>query len=169
MNQIENTITKMLAEKNKNKLKEFLFNLFDPRLFYTNMNMDRTQLIQTLCNDAIRLDYADASFTTDVFAREHMSSTAFEDAAVPHSLASNAKKSFISVVLCPQGMEWGTHEVHIVTLLGVHDDSRKLFAQIFDHLIEILSEPSFLNELVTCQDYDSFIQKLTHYMDAVDV
>ena len=169
MNQLENTITKMLAEKNKNKLKEFLFDLFDPRLFYTNMNMDRTQLIQTLCNDAIRLDYADASFTTDVFAREHMSSTAFEDAAVPHSLASNAKKSFISVVLCPQGMEWGTHEVHIVTLLGVHDDSRKLFAQIFDHLIEILSEPSFLNELVTCQDYDSFIQKLTHYMDAVDV
>ena len=63
----------------------------------------------------------------------------------------------------------GTHEVHIVTLLGVHDDSRKLFAQIFDHLIEILSEPSFLNELVTCQDYDYFIQKLTHYMDAVDV
>ena len=169
MNQLENTITKMLAEKNKNKLKEFLFDLFDPRLFYTNMNMDRTRLIQTLCNDAIRLDYADASFTTDVFAREHMSSTAFEDAAVPHSLASNAKKSFISVVLCPQGMEWGTHEVHIVTLLGVHDDSRKLFAQIFDHLIEILSEPSFLNELVTCQDYDSFIQKLTHYMDAVDV
>ena len=79
--------------RDRNKLKDFLFDLFDPRLFYTIMNMDRTQLIQTLCNDAIRLDYADASFTTDVFAREHMSSTAFEDAAVPHSLASNAKKS----------------------------------------------------------------------------
>ena len=96
MNQLENTITKMLAEKNKNKLKEFLFDLFDPRLFYTNMNMDRTQLIQTLCNDAIRLDYADASFTTDVFAREHMSSTAFEDAAVPHSLERKA----LSVWFC---------------------------------------------------------------------
>ena len=53
-----------------------------------------------------------------VFAREHMSSTAFEDAAVPHSLASNAKKSFISVVLCPQGMEWGTHEVQYCHTAG---------------------------------------------------
>lgn len=98
-----------------------------------------------------------------------MSSTAFEDAAVPHSLASNAKKSFISVVLCPQGMEWGTHTVHIVTLLGVHDDTRRMFADIFDHLIEILSEPAFLNELVTCQNYNDFIQKLKQYMDVVDV
>ena len=72
-----------------------------------------------------------------------MSSTAFEDAAVPHSLGDNAKKSFISVVLCPDGMQWGVHEVHIVTLLGVHDDSRQIFAQIFDQLIEILSEPAF--------------------------
>lgn len=63
----------------------------------------------------------------------------------------------------------GTHQVHIVTLLGVHDDTRKLFAQIFDHLIEILSEPSFLNELITCQDYNTFIQKLKQYMNAVDV
>lgn len=169
MSQLENIITKMLSEKNKNKLKDFLFDLFDPQLFYTNVKLDRTQLIQKLCNDAIRLEYADASFTSDVFAREHMSSTAFEDAAVPHSLGSNAKKSFISVVLCPQGMEWGTHQVHIVTLLGVHDDTRKLFAQIFDHLIEILSEPSFLNELITCQDYNTFIQKLKQYMNAVDV
>lgn len=169
MKQLEAVITKLMAEKNKNKLKDFLFDLFDPQLFYINSKLDRTQLIQKLCNDAIQLDYADSSFTAGVFAREHMSSTAFEDAAVPHSLASNAKKSFISVVLCPQGMEWGTHMVHIVTLLGVHDDTRRMFADIFDHLIEILSEPAFLNELVTCQNYNDFIQKLKQYMDVVDV
>lgn len=169
MKQLENIVTKMLAEKNKNRLKDFLFDLFDPQLFYTDLKLDRTQLIQKLCHDAVQLDYADATFTSDVFAREHMSSTAFENAAVPHSLASSAKKSFISVVLCPQGMKWGNHQVHIVTLLGVHDDTRKLFAQIFDHLIEILSEPAFLNELVTCQTYDSFIMKLNQYMDEVNV
>ena len=134
---------------------------------YTDVHLDRTQLIQKLCNDAIALDYAEASFTQDVFAREHMSSTAFEDAAVPHSLGDNAKKSFISVVLCPDGMQWGVHEVHIVTLLGVHDDSRQIFAQIFDQLIEILSEPAFLKDLINCQDYQTFIRKLTAYMNEV--
>lgn len=164
---LETTISKMLSEKNKQKLKDFLFDLFDPRLFYTDVHLDRTQLIQKLCNDAIALDYAEASFTQDVFAREHMSSTAFEDAAVPHSLGDNAKKSFISVVLCPDGMQWGVHEVHIVTLLGVHDDSRQIFAQIFDQLIEILSEPAFLKDLINCQDYQTFIRKLTAYINEV--
>ena len=42
---LETTISKMLSEKNKQKLKDFLFDLFDPRLFYTDVHLELSLIL----------------------------------------------------------------------------------------------------------------------------
>lgn len=122
-----------------------------------------------MCKNAISYSFAVDTFTADVFARENMSSTAYQNVAVPHSLGNSAKKSFISVALYKDGLQWDTKSVQLVLLLGVDSETRKLFSQIFDGLIEVITNTNCLSELIACEDYNSFIDKLAKFMDELEL
>ena len=98
-------------------------------------------------------------------AREKMSSTAFHDVAVPHSLTKSANLSFVSIVISEEPIPWDNHFVHIVALIGVNEDSRKVFSEVFDALIDILSDPYSVKELIQSNNFHSFIQCLKDLMD----
>lgn len=163
---ISNKIDKLIAERTNNKLKSTILDLFNKKLFFQSMILDdKDKIIEKLCSNAIENNFADSSFLRDVFEREKMSSTAFQNVAVPHSLGNNAKRSFISVALFKEPIVWDTKEIQMVILIGVHSDTRNVFSQIFDGLVEIVSEPKYLNELILSSSYEEFINKLINFID----
>ena len=83
-----------------------------------------------MAEDVIQLGYASDSLSGDMLARENMSSTAFGNVAVPHSLSKNTKTSFISVAISEQALPCGNSEVNIIAMIGVNEDFRKLFAEL---------------------------------------
>ncbi|MEG1463135.1 MAG: PTS sugar transporter subunit IIA, partial [Anaerorhabdus sp.] len=113
-------------------------------------------------------NFADDCFIDDVFAREKMSSTAFQNVAVPHSLGNNARKSFISIALFQEPILWDNKEIQMVILIGVNNDTRKIFSQIFDGLIEVVTNSNCFAELIQSTDYSSFTDKLIKYIDEIE-
>lgn len=150
-------------------LKAYLLNFVERQLFYCNAPYkDSTSAITMMTQDAIRLGFANPTFTHDVLAREAMSSTAFGTIAVPHSLSKNACSSFISFFISKKPMVWNNSEVFIIALIGVSRESRKIFSEVFDHLIDILSEPKSVKKLALSDNYNTFIHTLTQLMDEVE-
>ncbi len=162
---IRNAIDSIAQQKRGKALKAYLMNFFDERLFYKNPSFqDKEDAIHVLTKDVVALNLAQDSLYEDVMAREKMSSTAFDDVAVPHSLSKSANASFISIAISEKPMKWGNHEVHIIALIGVNEDSRKTFSEVFDELIDILSEPVHVKELIQAKDFKEFITRIMQLM-----
>lgn len=162
---IRDAIERISAQKKSIALKAYLMNFFDERLFYKNPSFgSKEDALSKLTSDVVELNYAKDTLYEDVMARERMSSTAFQDVAVPHSLSKSANASFISIAINEQPMPWGEHEVHIIALIGVNEDSRKIFSEIFDEIIDILSEPIHVRELIQVRDFREFIDRIKQLM-----
>lgn len=162
LKQIKNSITLIRNQKKNERLRKELIQLFSKELFYKNINAkSRETVIQLLANEAYQKGYAMASFLDDVLNRERLSSTAFNDVAVPHSLENNVNQSFISICIFDKPILWNTNYVSVVALLGLHEDSKELFAEIFDYFIEIISNPKNISILITVENYEDFIERMT--------
>lgn len=169
INRLHEVIDKIYLKKRNRALKNYLLNFFDSRLFYKNPQFSsKAEAIKKMTKDAINIDFANENFTEDVLARENMSGTAFNNVAVPHSLSNNANTGFISIAISQELLPWNGNQVNIIVLIGINKDSRKIFAELFDALIEILSEPSSVKELVKATDFNHLINSLKTLMDELE-
>ena len=111
-----------------------------------------------MTKDLSNLNYTGKDFYNDVLNREALSSTAFHDIAVPHSLtAKSTHKSFISIALFNEGILWSEDKyVHVVAMIGINDNSRKIFSKFFDQLIHMFDNPANIQKLLNTHDFDEF-------------
>lgn len=161
MENIRKAVMHIMKKNRFSALKTYLFNFISSELFYKNPSFsDRTDAIITMTQNAIQFGYANDSLTDNVMQRESLSDTTFYDVAVPHSLKDDVIKSFISFAISDKPIKWGDKQVNIITLIGVNKDSRKVFTEIFDLLIDILSESKNVKELAGTSNYKDFYHKL---------
>lgn len=166
INKIKNKINLLMNKKKNERLRNELIKLFSKDLFYKNIDADTNEsIIQFLANEAYQKEYTSPSFLEDVLNRERLSSTAFGNVAVPHSLENNVNRSFISVCLFDDPILWNTSHVSIVALLGLHEDSKDLFAEIFDYFIEIISNPKNISLLISSRSYEEYIEQMTNMIN----
>ena len=156
---IEEIIDEISFIKQRNELKDYILNFFNEQLFYKNppfINKEDTLLQMT--KDLSNLNYTGKDFYNDVLNREALSSTAFHDIAVPHSLtAKSTHKSFISIALFNEGILWSEDKyVHVVAMIGINDNSRKIFSKFFDQLIHMFDNPANIQKLLNTHDFDEF-------------
>ncbi|WP_444641761.1 BglG family transcription antiterminator [Caproiciproducens sp. R1] len=163
---IRTEIEKIKTEKRNrltsSNIKRFLGRRLFKKEFYAKDEFEMIDLLTTECHE---LGLCDSSFRDEVTERESLSSTSFANmVAVPHSLKQNALHSFLSVVINEKPMQWGNYSVNIIVLIGINKEDRPAFRELFDDLINILSEPIHVSELVRCTDYDDFVKALTNMM-----
>ncbi len=103
---MEDIIEEISFKKQRNELKDYILNFFNKQLFYKNPPFaDKDITLFQMTKDLYHLNYTGNDFYNDVLNREALSSTAFHDIAVPHSLtAQSAHKSFISIALFNDGI-----------------------------------------------------------------
>ncbi len=159
-------ITRITNKKHNSLLKESLLTFSNEDLFYKNAKFhSREEAIKIMSQNIVRKDLAYEDLYQTVMAREYMSSTAYGNVAIPHSLSRNAKHNFISVAICEKPMLWSEdHEVELIVFIGLGKDSRKLYSDIFQNLIEILSNPSDVKKLISSQNYHDFLDILFSIM-----
>ena len=58
----------------------------------------------------------------------------------------------------------GGNEINMIAMIGVNEDSRKLFAELFDLFIDIISEPVNTRQLVRAENFQEFMDILKNFM-----
>lgn len=158
---LRKNIKRIIGKKKKETLRTHLTQLFHSDIFFPDIKLNsRDEIIEFLTQDVIRKGYANENFTKDVFAREKLSPTSFNEIAVPHSFESDTLESFIAFATCKNPVSWGDKRVSFVVLIGVTDERRRLFSEVFDLLIDILSETKYVHRLIAAKNYNEFLQIL---------
>ncbi|MCH1939829.1 BglG family transcription antiterminator [Holdemania massiliensis] len=117
-------------------------------------------LIRYLTDELCQLNYVGDSFYKDVMEREKLSSTVFvEGIALPHSLQMNAKQNCFSIVINDMPINWNGNDVYIVILIAFSNETRLMFRDFVDSLINKLYESK--DNILSMQkisSYEEFIQ-----------
>lgn len=160
-------ITQITRKKYHSLLKENLLTFSDEKLFYKNAYFqNRAEAIEIMSQHIVDMGLAHDDLYQNVMAREYMSSTAFGNVAIPHSLSRNAIHNFMSVAICQQPLAWTSdHSIQLIVFIGISKESRKLFSDIFQELIEVLSQPSYVKKLLTCESYHDSIEMITQMIE----
>ncbi len=166
---LEEAIHEISLIKQRNELKDYILNFFDEKLFYKDPPFtDKQQTLLSMTSDLFNLGYTGKDFYDDVVNRESISSTAFHDIAVPHSFtAKSTHKSFISIALFKDGILWSENKVvHVVAMIGINDNSRRIFSRFFDQLINIFDDPTTISKLLSAQNFDDFFNIINNFFSS---
>ena len=166
INEIHHFIETLKNQKQKQIFKDSLKTFLSEKLFYRNIQMRNVEgyedIINMITDDAEKLGLCHSEFKKEVFDRERLSSTAYDSSiAIPHSLYSNCKSSFLAIAINDEPVYWDDHKVNIILLIGVKSGDEDFFKIIVDNIIPFFSENSNILKCLSINSYDEFIEKLT--------
>lgn len=104
------------------------------------------------------------SFEKSVREREDVCSTAFSLFAIPHPLLSSATQTKIAVFINPDGIDWNGSVVQVVLLLAINEVDKRIFMNVYEPLIGLLSDDELTMTLARSNSFQSFTNLLLEKM-----
>ncbi len=161
INRIQNEIQLLKQQRELKEKRRLIRNFIRKELFFKNISAEnKNQLIDILGEEMKSKGYVDACYMNSVHERERISSTAFQNVAVPHSIHMDALQTAIAIIIYDKAFQWGDNKVDVVVMLAVNNEDRELFGYIFELIIEVLSESRNIRHLKHANTYEEFIEKL---------
>ena len=169
-------VEEMNTLAHREKFRANLQSIMSEELFECGEGLqDKEQVIHHMCGRLQALGYADSDFEKRVLEREAMSSTAFGQFAIPHTLKLNAIKTGLSIYISRTPILWDDTTVNLVIMLSFNSNQRimlsfnsnqrKVFYNIFEPLSMILSDANNLKQALNCNDYHEFIDFLVEHLE----
>jgi len=161
INAIFQKIESIKKEKKKIIFLSHLNKILNPKFFRRNLPFPtENEAIEYMCSILVAEDYVTETFIEEIRDRERMSSTAFNNLAIPHCMKMNAKKTGMFVIINEKPTQWGSNQVNLILMLSINRNDRNLFNEVFENLTMILTEPEAMKEVLSCTTYEDFIQTL---------
>ncbi|WP_303757694.1 transcription antiterminator [Bacteroides caecimuris] len=159
---IRQKINEIRTSKKRETFTSYLHQIILPDFFERGEGFpDQEEAIHYLCEKFRQKGYVEEQFETEVLEREEMSSTGFQNFAIPHSMRMRAKKTGMYLYLCDTPTNWNGMPVYLIIMLCFNRDDRYIFNEIFEPLTMILTEPNNLKKALTFHEYDEFIAFLS--------
>lgn len=159
---IRQKINEIRTSKKRETFTSYLHQIILPDFFERGEGFpDQEEAIHYLCEKFRQKGYVEEQFETEVLEREEMSSTGFQNFAIPHSMRMRAKKTGMYLYLCDTPTNWNGMPVYLIIMLCFNRDERYIFNEIFEPLTMILTEPNNLKKALTFHEYDEFIAFLS--------
>ena len=161
INAIFQKIDSIKKEKKKIVFLSHLNKILNPKFFRRNLPFaTENEAIEYMCGILVAEEYVTETFIDEIKDRERMSSTAFNNLAIPHCMKMNAKKTGMFVIINEKPTQWGNNQVNLILMLSINRNDRNIFNEVFENLTMILTEPDAMKEVLNCATYDDFIQIL---------
>ncbi len=158
-------IRELQKKKQKDKFENYLRELLTPEFFeHKNDFKDKNECIHYLVNKLRKHNYVNDSFEEEVLEREKMSSTAFNNFAIPHTMRMNAKKTILNILISDKGIIWDEKNVNIVLMMCFNNHDRYIFNETYEPITMILGDPQNIEILTKCNTYEDFITTMSNLL-----
>lgn len=160
---IRQKIEEIRTAKKREIFTAYLRQIVLPDFFERGEGFGRKEeAIHYLCEKFREKGYVEEEFEKEVLEREEMSSTGFQNFAIPHSMRMRAKKTGMYLYVCDTPTDWNGTPVFLIIMLCFNRDERYIFNEIFEPLTMILTEPNNLKKALTFDEYEAFIEFLSN-------
>lgn len=158
-------ITSIRANLKKNKLRTMLDKFIAPQHFlYVNELKSQEEVFEDITKLFESDGIVSLKFSNKLAKREALSSTAFGNVALPHTLEMDAKKSRGMIYINPKGVKWTNGEtVYLIIALAVAKDNQLIFREVFDELSIIITDREKVSKLIKNKTYEDFMLNLLNF------
>lgn len=158
------TAGELLQKLSDKELLRKLHRLFKKELFFPAADFSsREECIDFLCDKMEAFGYVDSDFRDEIYYHEKVSSSAYSNIALPHSLAgdtNSVQTSVIATAICRHSIPWGENQVDFIFLLSLRGEDRPLFKDLFSTLSSFLASEENCVLLKQCTDFENFLNLL---------
>lgn len=139
--------------------KENLAFVTDAKYFMQNTVLkNRDEVIEVVADILENEGIVEKDFKENMIAREEMSSTAFNNCAIPHTFKMNALQSKLYLIISEKPIQWEkNHGVNFVFLFAINEKDKKLFYNIFEILSLLFSNKNNVLQAIKLKKFDDFI------------
>ena len=161
---VSKKIEEVLKDRIKTKVKSKLEMMFKEELFFVGESFkNQNDAINVMADALEKQGIVDSSFKKKLFERERVSSSAYMNIAMPHPLEMCALNSAIAVSIHPNAITWNNNKVNIIFMLAINIRDSLFLKDIFDFIIEVISEEKKLKTILEVKTYDDFIATLVSF------
>ena len=155
-------IRKILMHKKSQILSRHIDLFFHPQTFaIVEKPLTKAAALKKMVASLMAEGFVQKGFLEDVLKREELSSTGFPSGvAIPHTMKMTAEKTSISILITSEGIDWCGEIVKLVVLIAIKPEDADVFSELFEVLVEALTEQANVNFLTTVTNYEEFIQRM---------
>lgn len=158
INEIRNIINVVRQRKKKENRSSYIKKIFKKEFFSIDKTyFSQIEAIDDICNILYKNKYVTSSYVDEVKEREALSSTAFGNFAIPHSLHINCLNTAIYVHIQEKPIKWGNQYINIIFLLSISDNDRAKFREIFEHITDTINSDDNLSKIRKVKTYEDLI------------
>lgn len=144
--------------------KDNLNQIVDNKYFMKNTVLKtREEVIEVVADILVNEKVAPEDFKENVLARERMSSTAFNNIAIPHTFKMNALQSKMYIIVSERAISWGKKDfVNLVFLFAISEQDKQIFYNVFEILSLLFANEENTLEAINKKNFADFINFLLH-------
>lgn len=161
MFRVEQVLDRVKRDKRVNSFCNIFKKITFPEFFeHIDCNMTREEVIHHMCSKLYSAGVCDDTFEKRIWEREKLSSTGFENFAIPHTLKMHEKRSCVYILINDTPISWNNTPVQLILLLAFRPKERLAFNKVFELITESLLNKQKLRSLLNAKSLDSFIDQL---------
>jgi lichenan operon transcriptional antiterminator len=163
---IERAISQIKEEKKKQLFLKEIHRILLPE-FYEHLTkpMTKEETLHYMCSKLYAAGFSNENFEEAILERERLSSTAFVNFAIPHTMKMSANRSCIYILINDEPINWDDNQVHLVVMLCFSASDRQVFNTIFESLSVSLLNRSMINDIQMTKGFEEFIDIVSRYSD----
>ncbi len=137
---------------------------FKEDLFFMDSNItNKSEAIKFMTDKLVDRGYINSEIQREFFKREEISSTEIGDlVAIPHTMHSDIKESFICVLILKKSILWDKKQVQIVILIGMANHEQKEWKLSLEKLYRNIVDIQTTTKLIKSSDFKDFINYIKH-------
>ncbi len=137
---------------------------FKEDLFFMDLNItNKSEAIKFMTDKLVDRGYINSEIQREFFKREELSSTEIGDlVAIPHTMHSDIKESFICVLILKKSILWDKKQVQIVILIGMANHEQKEWKLSLEKLYRNIVDIQTTTKLIKSSDFNDFINYIKH-------
>ncbi len=161
---IERTISQIKAGKKQQFFFKEIRKILLPE-FYEHLAkpMSKEETIHYMCSRLYAAGFSNENFEDAILERERLSSTAFINFAIPHTMKMHENKSCMYILINDEPIEWDDNSVQLVIMLCFSASDRHIFNTIFESLSVSLLNRGMIHDIQNTQNYEDFIHIISKY------
>lgn len=138
------------------------YKYYDPRLFFPELEFEtKEEVITYMCQQIRKVHEIPDDFMTSIMKREEIGTTDFgEMVAMPHPYDRISKDSFTCICTLKKPMFWGDHEVSIILLISIGNNTDENLEKFYQMTSEFLLSNVKAKKLLRVPTYEMLIKLL---------
>lgn len=158
---IQTAIDKATLNRKKEMFKSKALSFFSKDLFWNvSEKMAKEELIKKIYHKMKSLGIVNKTFYDEILQRESMGPTAFNNVAIIHPMNYDSFQTKVAVVLSKGGIKWDNKIVNMVFMISISKQYKDDFRNIYENLIDFLSNKNTFAQVLNAQSIDEFYKDL---------